>query len=133
MLFFLDRRKQAKMQWLQHPNHSHVRRYPNNVRREASTHYRNKKEEYLKAKIGEFETNGKIKNISDLCRGINYFKKRYQPRTNIVWTYTIVWDEKGDLVTDSQSIFARCRNHFSRLFNVYKVNAVRQTEIQQNR
>jgi hypothetical protein len=97
-------------------------RYLNNVRREARINYRNKKEEYLKAKIDEIETNSKIKNISDLCRGISNFKKHYQPRTNIVW------DEKGDLVTDSNSILARWRNHFSQLFNVHKVNAVRQTE-----
>jgi len=39
-----------------------------------------KKKEYLKAKIGELETNSKIKNIIDLYRGINEFKKGYQPR-----------------------------------------------------
>jgi hypothetical protein len=39
-----------------------------------------------------------------------------------------VWDEKGDLVTDSHSILARWRNHFSHLLNVHKVNALRQTE-----
>ena len=34
-----------------------------NVKREASRHFRNKKKDYLKAKIEELETNGKIKNI----------------------------------------------------------------------
>jgi len=38
-------------------------------------------------------------------------------------------DEKGDLVTDSHSILARWRNHFSQLFNVHVVSNVRQTEI----
>jgi len=38
-------------------------------------------------------------------------------------------DEKGDLVTDSHSILARWRNHFSQLWNVYGDNNVRQTEI----
>jgi len=38
----------------------------NNVRREASRHFRNKKKEYLKAKRDELETNRKIKNIGDL-------------------------------------------------------------------
>jgi len=47
-----------------------------------------------------------------LYRGINDFKKGYQPRT------TIVKDEKGDLVADSHSIKARWRNYFSQLFNV---------------
>jgi hypothetical protein len=38
----------------------------NNVRCEASRHFRNKKKEYLKAKINELETNRKNKNIRDL-------------------------------------------------------------------
>jgi len=51
------------------------------------------------------------------------FKEGYQPRTNIVK------DEKGDLVTHSQSILARWRNHFSQLLNVHGANNVRQTEL----
>ena len=42
---------------------------------EASRHFRNKKKAYLKTKIEELETNSKIKNIRDLCRGFNDFKK----------------------------------------------------------
>jgi hypothetical protein len=52
-----------------------------NVRREASRHFRNKKREYLKDKITDIELNSKNKNIRDLYRGINGFKKGYQPRT----------------------------------------------------
>ena len=48
------------------------------------------------------------------------FKKGYQPRTNTV---------KDDLITDSHSILARCRNHFSEPFNVHGVSNIRQTEI----
>ena len=48
----------------------------------------------------------------------------YQPRTNTVK------DEKGHLITDSHSILAGWRNHFSQLLNVHGVNDVRQTEIQ---
>ena len=87
----------------------------------SSKHFRNKKEEYLKAKIEDLETNSKIKNIRDLCRGINDLKKGYQPRTNIVK------DEKGDLPADSQSILGRWRKYFSQLLNVYGVNDNRQT------
>ena len=75
--------------------------------------------EYLKAKVKELEINSMIKNIRDLYRGINDFKKGYQPITNIVKV------EKGDLVTDSQSILVRWRNHLSRLLNVYRVNDIR--------
>jgi len=77
----------------------------------------------LKAKIEELETNSKIKSIRDLYRGINDFKKGYQPRTNIVK------DEKGDLVSDSHIILARWRNHFSQLLNAHSVNDGRQTEM----
>ena len=73
----------------------------NNVRHEARRHFRNKKKEYLKPKIDELEINSKIKNIRDLYRGINDFKKGYQSRINIVK------DEKGNLVSDSHSIMAR--------------------------
>ena len=65
-----------------------------------------------------------MKNIRDLFRVINDFKKCCQPRTNIVK------DEKGDLVTDSHNILVRLRNHFSQLLNVHKVKYVRQTELQ---
>jgi len=58
-----------------------------------------------------------------LFRGINDFKKGYQPRTNTVK------DEKGDLFTNSHSILARCRNYFSQPLNVHGVNDIRKTEI----
>jgi hypothetical protein len=93
------------MQWLQDSNHSNVDNI-NNVRHEAWGHFRNKKTEYLKAKIDEFETNSKTKNIRDLYRGIIDCNKDYQPRTDTVK------DEKGDLITDCHSILARWRNHF---------------------
>src|SRR5215469_397818 len=122
MCSFLDQRKQAKMQWIQDQSRSNVDNL-NNIRRDASRHFRNKKKAYLKAKIEELETNSKIKNIRDLYRGINDFKKGYHPR-NI-----IVKDEKGDLFADSHSIMARWRNYFSQLLNVHEVNNVRQAEI----
>jgi hypothetical protein len=48
-LGFLDQRYQAKMQWLQDPNQSNVDNV-DNVRRESSRHFRNKKKEYLNGK-----------------------------------------------------------------------------------
>jgi len=62
MFGFLDQRKQAKVQWIQDQSQSNVYNL-NNVRRDASRHFRNKKKAYLKAKIEELETNSKIKNI----------------------------------------------------------------------
>jgi hypothetical protein len=49
----------------------------NNVRPEATRHFRNKKKEYLKAQIDEIETNSKTKNIRDLYGGTYDFKKGY--------------------------------------------------------
>jgi hypothetical protein len=42
------------------------------------------KREYLKGKINELTTNSKNKNIGDLYRGINEFKRGHQPRSNFV-------------------------------------------------
>jgi hypothetical protein len=49
----------------------------NNIRRDASRHFRNKKKAYLKAKIEELETKSKINNNRDLYKGINDFNKGY--------------------------------------------------------
>jgi hypothetical protein len=54
-----------------------------NLRRETDRTFRNKKREYLKDKINELETNNKNKNVRDLYRATNKFKKSDQSRTNI--------------------------------------------------
>jgi hypothetical protein len=64
----------------------------NNVRREARRYFRNKRREYLKDKIIELATNSKTKNIRDLYRGINEFKRGYQLRNNLVK------DENSDIL-----------------------------------
>jgi len=109
------------MQWLQYPNQSNADNL-NNARHEANRHFRIEKKENLKAKIDELKTKGQFKNIRDLYRGISVFKEGYQPRHNTV-------KDEDDLVTDSHSILARWRNHFSYLFNVHGVSDVRQTDI----
>ena len=53
------------MQLLQDPNQSIVENL-NNVGHKANRHFRNKKKEYLKAKIYELETNSKIKKYKRL-------------------------------------------------------------------
>jgi len=110
------------MQWTHNPSQSNVDNL-NNVRRDASRHFRNKKKAYLKAKIEELKNNSKINSVRDFYWGINDFKKGYRPRTNIVK------DDKGDLVAESHSILARWRNYFSQILNVHGVNDARQTEI----
>jgi hypothetical protein len=118
-LKLVHQKKQAKLQWLQDPsvvNEDNL----SNVRRKASRHFRNKKREYLKDNINELESNSKNKNIRDLYRGINGFKKSYQPRTNLVK------DEKGDLLADSHKIV----NYICQILNVQRVGSVRQRDIQ---
>ena len=110
------------MQWIQDSSQSNAD-HMNNVRRNASRHFTNKKMAYFRAKIEELETNSKIKYIRDLYRGNNDMKNGYQPRTRIVK------DEKGDLVEDSKSIMARWRNHFYQILNVHGFSDVRQAEI----
>jgi hypothetical protein len=61
----------------------------------CSRHFRNKKREYLKDRIDELPMNSKNKNIRDLYRGINNFKRGHQPRSNLVK------DENGDLLADN--------------------------------
>jgi hypothetical protein len=94
----------------------------NNERSQASRYFRNKKREYLKDRINELATNSKNKNIRDLYREINEFKRGYQPRNNLV-KY-----ETGDLLADSHNILNRWKNYFSQFLNVH-VSDVRQTEV----
>jgi hypothetical protein len=58
--------------------------YMNNVRRETSRNFRNEKRGYRKHKINVIVTNCKNKNIRDLYKGINTFKRDYQRRSNLV-------------------------------------------------
>jgi hypothetical protein len=62
------------------------------------------------------------KNIRDLYRRINDFKKGYQPRSNLVK------DENGDLLADSHNILNRWKYYLSQLWNVHRVSDVRQIE-----
>ena len=55
----MDQKKRDKMQWIQNPSQRNVD-ILNNVRREVSRHFRDKKKAYLGAKIEELETNSKI-------------------------------------------------------------------------
>jgi hypothetical protein len=63
--------------WLQDPSEINGDNL-NNISGENSRHFRNKKREYLKDKIDALAANSK--NIGDLYRGINEFKRGYQSR-----------------------------------------------------
>jgi hypothetical protein len=113
----VDRRKQAKLQWSQDPcvvNEDNL----SNARQEASRHFRNKRREYLKDKFNELESNTKNKNIRDLYRSINEFKKGYRPRTNLVE------GEKFDLLADPHKIVNRWMDYFCRVLKVQRVGVL---------
>jgi len=74
-LGFLDRRKRAKMQWIQDPSQSNVD-ILNNVRREVGRHFRDKKKANLRDKIEELETNSKIKKTLRTCTGASITLRR---------------------------------------------------------
>jgi hypothetical protein len=97
--------EQAKLQWLQDSSEIKGDKL-NNLRCEASRYFRNKKRAYLKEKINELATKSKNNNIRDLYRGINDYKRGYQPTNNLVK------DENGDLHVDSDSILSWWKNYF---------------------
>jgi hypothetical protein len=90
---------------------------------ETSRTFRKEKTGYLKDKINEFDTNNKNINIRDLYRGINEFKKEYQPISNIIK------DEIGNLLADPQSVLNRWKMFFKQVLNVHGVHDVRQMDI----
>jgi hypothetical protein len=67
--------------------------------------------------------NSKNKNIRELYRGINEFKRGYQPRSNLVR------DENGDLLAESNNTVNRWKSYLSQLLNVQNVSDVRQIYI----
>jgi hypothetical protein len=58
-----------------------------------------------------------------LYRGINEFKKGYQPRINIIK------DENDNLLADPQSVLNRWKNFLNQVLNVHGVHDVRQKDI----
>jgi hypothetical protein len=105
-------------------NPSHINGYnTKNLRRETNRTFRNKKRKYMKGKINELETNNRNKNIRDLYRGINEFKKGYQPRINIIK------DENGNFLADPQSVCNSSKNFFKQVLNVHGVHNIRQMDI----
>jgi hypothetical protein len=77
----------------------------------------------LKDRINKLESNSKNKNIINLYRGINEFKKGYQPITSLVKV------ERGDLISDPHKILNRWKNYFCQLLNVQGAVDVRKTKM----
>jgi hypothetical protein len=69
----------------------------------------------LKDKINELESESKNKDIRDLYRGKNEFKKGFEPKTNLVK------DEKSDLLAIPHKIMNRWMNYLCQLLNVQRM------------
>jgi hypothetical protein len=72
----------------------------NNVRREASRNFNDRKGECMKYKIYELATYSHNKNIGDLYLGVNEFKSN------------LLKDKNGHLLADSNNILNRWKNSF---------------------
>jgi hypothetical protein len=92
----------------------------NYIRCEANRHFRNKKDISNK-KINELAMKSENKNIRDLYRGINEFKRCYQLRNNLVN------GENGDLLANSLKILNSWKHYFSVID--CNISDVRQIEI----
>jgi hypothetical protein len=77
----------------------------------------------MKDKISEFETNNKNKNIRDLYRSMNEFRKVYQSIVNIIK------DWSGNLLADPHSVSNRWKNFFNQMLNVHGVHDISQMNI----
>ena len=65
-----------------------------------------------RTKVNKLEENSKNKNIREMYKGINEFKKGYHPRA-----YVIKKDD-GTIIADTSSILSRWEQFFSNLLNV---------------
>jgi hypothetical protein len=68
--------------------------------------------------IIDLETNSRIKNIWDLYRGINEFKKGFQLRTYLVK------GDSGHQLSDTNSILNKWKNYFCQVLNIYVISTL---------
>ena len=75
------------------------------------------------SKSYKLEENSKNKNIWEMYKGINEFKKGYQPRTYVI-------QKRSDtIVTDTASILSRWEQFFSNLLNFNQITNHEGSEI----
>jgi hypothetical protein len=77
------------LKWLQDPSEINGNNI-NTVICEASRYFGNKVREYLKDKINEYATNSTNKNIRDLYRGVNDFKRGWLRKTTWLRVPTVL-------------------------------------------
>ena len=78
-----NKRKQTELLWLQNPN-DQTAEYFSNVRLVTCRMFRENKRHYMKANVNKLEENSKNTNIREMYKGINEFKKGYQPRAYVI-------------------------------------------------
>jgi hypothetical protein len=113
------------LHWLQDPSEISGENL-NNVRYEASRHFRNKMREYLKNRISELTRNIKNKNLRYLYIGI---RKRNELKNGNQCKINLLREENIDLLADSYSNLNRPKNCFSQSLNLQIVSDARQIGI----
>ena len=107
-----NNRKQAKLLWQQNPNDQTAEDF-SNLKRNTCRTFKKMKRDYMKAKVNKLEENSNNKNIWEMYKGINEFKKDYQPRVYVIKKHD------GRIEADRTSIL----NIWEKLFsNLLKVN-----------
>jgi hypothetical protein len=71
-----NKRKQAKLLWLQNPDDQTAEDF-SNVRCGTCRTFMKKKHDYVQAKVNKLEENSENKNIQEMYKGINGVKKGY--------------------------------------------------------
>ena len=85
--------------------------------------FRKKKRGYMKVKVNKLEENSQNKNILVMYKGINEFKKGYQPRAYVIKKHD------GTIVADTTSILSRWEQFFSNLLNINQSTSHEGSEI----
>ena len=80
----------------------------------------------MKAKVNKLEENSKNKNIREMYKGINEFKKGYQSRAHVIKKHD------GTIVADTTSILSRWEQFFSNLLNVNQVLTMKEVKYMQS-
>ena len=80
----------------------------------------------MKAKVNKLEENSKSKNIREMYKAINEFKKGYQPRAYVIKKHD------GTILADATGILSRWEQFFSNVLNVNQSTSHEGSEVYLN-
>ena len=80
-----NKRKQTRLLWLKNPSDQTAEDLTN-IRCENLRPFKKNKLDYMEAKVDKLEETVRTKNIWEMYKSTNEFKKEYQPRTYVINT-----------------------------------------------